>query len=132
MNLAQSKNLLIESQIPNPTTINKILKNLIPDVKPSLLHGDLWNGNYLIREDGIPYLIDPAVYIGHNEVDLAMTRLFRGFPDEFYNSYHETSIFGNTTSKTNDLYQLYYLLVHLNLFGKPYLDAVLKIMKKYF
>lgn len=102
------------------------------DISPSVLHGDLWAGNYLIGTDGTPYLIDPATYWGHSMVDIAMSRLFGGFGGEFYSAYH------NIISKTDnytaqvDLYQLYFLLVHLNLFGKSYYGSVAAIVDKYF
>ena len=59
------------------------------EVKPVLLHGDLWGGNYLIANDGTPYLIDPATYYGHSMVDIAMSHLFGGFSPSFYDAYHE-------------------------------------------
>ena len=65
------------------------LPELIPDEKPSLLHGDLWNGNFLVNKNGTVSLIDPAVYYGHRETDLAMAKLFGGFDNAFYESYHE-------------------------------------------
>ena len=100
------------------------------DIKPSLLHGDLWAGNFLISDDGVPYLIDPAVFYGHFEVDLAMTRLFGGFSTHFYSAYGEVN--GDAKQKIRcELYQLYYLLVHLNMFGLSYQQACLAITKKY-
>src|SRR3569832_316569 len=65
-------------------------EELIPKEKSALLHGDLWNGNYMVAGNGEACLIDPAVYYGHREMDLAMTRLFGGFPEEFYEAYHST------------------------------------------
>ena len=98
---------------------------------PSLLHGDLWSGNYLIDENGDPALIDPAVYVGAAETDLAMTELFGGFPRDFYQGYREESgdLYGYEDRKP--LYQLYHLLNHLNLFGPSYLDSVLSIVYRY-
>ena len=88
---------------------------------PHLLHGDLWGGNAFAGPDGEPVLIDPAVYRGHGEVDLAMTELFGGFDSRFYDAYAEaggiTAAYGEYR---RDLYQLYYLLVHVNLFGAQY------------
>lgn len=88
---------------------------------PHLLHGDLWGGNAYPTADGSPALIDPAVYLGHGEVDLAMTELFGGFGARFYDGYREaagiTDAYG---AYRRDLYQLYYLLVHVNLFGSQY------------
>jgi len=86
-----------------------------------LLHGDLWGGNAYAGPAGEPVIIDPAVYRGHGEVDLAMTELFGGFGPRFYEAYaaagHVTPAYG---AYRRDLYQLYYLLVHVNLFGVQY------------
>ncbi|MFH6603122.1 fructosamine kinase family protein [Maribacter algicola] len=133
MKMALAKNLLQYSEIPSEEILLKSCSNRFPyDLKPSLLHGDLWGGNYLISQDGIPYLIDPAVYHGHHEVDIAMTRLFAGFDTAFYDAYsaHFPKIGGETAR--NAIYQLYYLLVHLNLFGGSYKEAVTTILKRYF
>lgn len=89
-----------------------------------LLHGDLWSGNYMTREDGVPTLIDPSVYIGHGEVDLAMTELFGGFGLPFQDAYGSVRpITVEYQAFRRDLYQLYYLLVHVNLFGRSYETA---------
>jgi len=88
---------------------------------PHLLHGDLWGGNAYASDEGGPVVIDPAVYLGHGEVDLAMTELFGGFGPRFYAAYAEvTPISGAYDRYRRDLYQLYYLLVHVNLFGRHY------------
>lgn len=86
---------------------------------PSLLHGDLWGGNYGYA-DGAPVLFDPAVYFGDREADLAMTELFGGFPADFYAAYREAWPLdpGYGTRKT--LYNLYHVLNHYNLFGNGY------------
>jgi len=89
---------------------------------PCLLHGDLWKGNYLHDENGFPVLIDPAVYYGHREADLAMTKLFGGFPSSFYDSYNQEYPLKEGWQKREDLYKLYHILNHLNLFGKTYLS----------
>ena len=98
---------------------------------PSLLHGDLWSGNYITGSDGRAWLIDPAVYVGHYEADIAMTELFGGFPDAFYKGYYE--VHGKETGYEDrrDLYNLYHLLNHLNLFGTAYLGAVLAMVQRY-
>lgn len=87
---------------------------------PSLLHGDLWSGNYLADESGAPCLIDPAVYFGHREADLAMTALFGGFDASFYAAYHEALPLAAGWRARLPIYQLYHLLNHLNLFGSSY------------
>ncbi|WP_052958706.1 fructosamine kinase family protein [Maribacter thermophilus] len=119
-------------QIPSQEWLLKRCEQLFPNVTPALLHGDLWSGNYLISDDGIPYLIDPAVYYGHNEVDLAMTKLFGGFSNSFYDAYNEYFPLENGWKERQDIYQLYYLLVHLNMFGPSYKPSVLHILSAYF
>ncbi len=86
-----------------------------------LLHGDLWRGNSYAGPVGEPVIIDPAVYLGHGEVDLAMTELFGGFGARFYEAYADAgTITGAYRTYRRDLYQLYYLLAHVNLFGAQY------------
>ena len=109
-----------------------ICQELFAEISPTLLHGDLWSGNYLISTEGRPYLIDPAVYYGHREVDIAMTKLFGGFGADFYAAYWEHFSRDSNETARNDLYQLYYLLVHLNLFGASYYNSVKGILGCYF
>ena len=87
---------------------------------PSLLHGDLWSGNVLFDAAGEPVLIDPAVYVGHREVDLAMARLFGGFAPAFYRAYEEAWPLRPGHEARRSAYQLYPLLVHARLFGGGY------------
>jgi len=89
---------------------------------PSLLHGDLWSGNYAFDAQGRPVIFDPAVYFGDRETDLAMTELFGGFPAAFYAAYNAAWPLdaGYATRKT--LYNLYHILNHFNLFGGGYLS----------
>ena len=96
----------------------------------SLLHGDLWSGNVYPGPDGEPVLIDPAVYFGDSEVDLAMSELFGGFPDGYLEAYHEARQIPEPYRRLRrPLYQLYYLLVHVNLFGGGYVGASLAAAK---
>ena len=101
-----------------------------PD-RPSLLHGDLWAGNYMIDTDGEPWLIDPAVYVGHREADLAMTELFGVFDRSFYDAYRESAGIDPYYSDRRDIYNLYHLLNHLNLFGGSYLYSVKSVVSRY-
>ena len=115
--------------------ITKLLDNLdrflIEPEQPSLLHGDLWSGNVMCGSDGKAMLIDPACYVGHREADLAMTELFGGFPPSFYDSYKEAFPLQLGYEERRDLYNLYQLLNHLNLFGPTYLEPVLSIVSEY-
>lgn len=99
--------------------------------QPSLLHGDLWSGNVITGNDGRAWLIDPAVYVGHAEADIAMTELFGGFPIEFYTAYKEAFEMQPGYSERRDLYNLYQLLNHLNLFGRSYFSSVKRIVERY-
>jgi protein-ribulosamine 3-kinase len=126
--LAKSKNLLSTIDLPNKEQLYLTCKKILAGVQPSLLHGDLWSGNYLISSDGIPYLIDPATYFGDHKVDIAMSKLFGGFDSAFYNAYWEHFARTEKENKYNDLYQLYYLIVHLNLFGSSYYNSVKRIL----
>lgn len=107
------------------------VEHLLQGIEPSLLHGDLWSGNFIINAEGTTFIIDPASYYGHNEVDLAMTELFGGFNDSFYEGYKAIKTIDAEYRERKDLYQLYYLLVHLNLFGKSYEPNCIRIIKKF-
>jgi len=104
------------------------LPSLIPVEAPSLLHGDLWSGNLITDEKGEPCLIDPAVYYGNREADLAMTKLFGGFSGDFYAAYQETFPLSPGHEQRVDLYNLYPLMVHVNLFGGSYVHSVESIL----
>jgi protein-ribulosamine 3-kinase len=109
----------------------KKLPALLPVEPPSLLHGDLWNGNFIGDEEGHAALIDPAVYYGHREMDLAMTKLFGGFDPEFYSAYHASFPLVKGFEDRIDIHNLYPLLVHVNLFGGSYISQVEKILKTF-
>ncbi|RLD26194.1 MAG: fructosamine kinase [Bacteroidetes bacterium] len=130
--LAISKKLLEQKDVPDTKTMNKVCNNIFKKVSPSLLHGDLWSGNYLISTEGEPYLIDTAVYYGHSEVDIAMSKLFGDFGASFYETYHSSFPKTKGFDARIELYQLYYLLVHLNLFGRSYYNSVKQIFNSYF
>ena len=98
---------------------------------PSLLHGDLWSGNYMVDENGDACLIDPAVYYGHREADLGMTKLFGGFSSEFYNAYNENFPLPDGAGYRENLYKLYHVLNHLNLFGRGYYSQAISLVYYY-
>ena len=104
---------------------------LVEPEHPSLLHGDLWSGNVMAGSNGKAWLIDPAVYVGHAEADIAMTELFGGFPPIFYDAYQEEAPMQPGYERRKDLYNLYHLLNHLNLFGRAYLPSVMRIVEEY-
>ncbi len=107
------------------------LKELIPEQNASLIHGDLWSGNLIVGPKGEPVIIDPAVHYGWPEAELAMTTLFGSLPPEFYASYENSTDVEFDWRKRSDIYNLYHLLNHLNIFGMGYHGSVLKILKKY-
>lgn len=102
-----------------------------PNEPPTILHGDLWGGNYMVAKDGGAVLIDPAVYYGRREADLAMTRLFGGFDRDFYAAYEEVWPLADGSEARLEIYELYHLLNHLNLFGGGYLGGCLQILRRY-
>lgn len=96
---------------------------------PSLLHGDLWAGNWGMA-DGVPVIFDPAVYYGDRETDIAMTQLFGGFGAAFYREYERAWPLAAGSARRLELYKLYHVLNHLNLFGVGYLDQALEILRR--
>lgn len=98
---------------------------------PVLLHGDLWAGNYIVDERGEACLIDPAVYYGHRETDLAMTRLFGGFDRAFYAAYEGAAPLAPGAAERLPVYQLYHLMNHFNLFGGGYHDQSCRILRRF-
>ena len=111
--------------------VYKELDRLIPIEPASLLHGDLWQGNIICDENSSPVLIDPAVYYGHREIDLAMLQLFGNISDDTLEAYNNIYPLDKHWQERIDLHQLYPLLVHLILFGGSYYRTVLETLKKY-
>ena len=109
----------------------KKIPSLFPKEKPSLIHGDLWEGNFLVKDNDIPVLIDPAVYYGHREMDIAMSKLFGGFNNNFYDSYNEYYPLENGWQERIKICNLYPLLVHVNLFGGGYINQVKNILDRF-
>ena len=107
------------------------LHNLIPNEVPALLHGDLWQGNLICDEHSGPVLIDPAVYYGHREMDLAMLQLFGSIPSAALEAYNNIYPLQKDWEKRIDIHQLYPLLVHLVLFGESYLGGIKRTVQKY-
>lgn len=115
-----------QGRLITPTDYQQLLdiKHKLPsllskDIKPSLLHGDLWSGNVLSGKNQ-PYFIDTASYYGHREIDFALTFMFGGFDDNFYQSYNETYPLDSGFNERKPLYMLYHYLNHLNIFGSGY------------
>lgn len=108
------------------------LESLLSSEQPALLHGDLWSGNYFqAKSDQRPCIFDPAVYYGLRESDLAMTELFGSLPDSFYQAYREAFPLNPGYGERRDIYNLYHMLNHLNLFGSSYLSSVESIVNRF-
>ncbi|MDX1683034.1 MAG: fructosamine kinase family protein, partial [Phycisphaeraceae bacterium] len=110
---------------------NRIEEILAGPAEASLLHGDLWSGNTMVDATGAPVLIDPAVYYGHREADLAMTSLFGGFGRSFYDAYDATWPREPGWEQREPLYQAYHVINHLNVFGGGYLSQAEGLLRRY-
>jgi len=128
---ALNRNMLTTRQAGLFEQLYNRLPQLFAEEQPALLHGDLWGGNYLINTNGKPYLIDPAVSYGHREFDIAMTTLFGGFSADFYAAYDEAYPLAPDWQQRTALWNLYPLLLHLNLFGTSYLSQVIDSVNMY-
>jgi protein-ribulosamine 3-kinase len=100
-------------------------------IEASLIHGDLWSGNYLVNSSGEVSIIDPAVYYGHREAELVMTKMFGRFPQEFYRGYEDEYPLDKSAHEREGLYLLYHTLNHLNLFGSSYYNQCISLLKRY-
>jgi protein-ribulosamine 3-kinase len=107
------------------------IDNIFPVEPSAMLHGDLWSGNFMVNILGKPVIIDPAVYYGHREMDLGMSKLFGGFDSIFYQSYNRTFPLEKGWESRLQYCNLYPLMVHVNLFGASYLQSVKDILRKF-
>ena len=113
-------------------TLVRRLPDLLPrSPEASVLHGDLWKGNYMVTAVGEPAIIDPATYYGHREADLAMTELFGGYDDRFYDAYRSAWSVAPDYDTRREVYNLYHLLNHLNLFGGGYASSVEDTLRRF-
>jgi fructosamine-3-kinase len=129
--LASRRGLLGRSDEKQVEILAARLPQLVPQQPASLIHGDLWSGNAICDRHGAPAIIDPAVYYGWAEAELAMTALFGAFPETFYRSYGEARSLEKGWRERFDIYNLYHLLNHLNLFGGGYLGDVRAVLRRY-
>ncbi|MDC8003346.1 fructosamine kinase family protein [Aureisphaera galaxeae] len=127
LKMAQEKGYVF----PSLDRFFKNIADIIPKEPASLIHGDLWNGNFLIDVTNRPVLIDPAVAYAPREMDLAMMQLFGGFPRKVFEIYDEAFPLPLEWESRISLWQLYYILVHLNLFGSGYLSQTQEIISRY-
>ena len=132
LNLGIERNTIKGKRRENLERLLDGIDRLIPEEIPaSYLHGDLWGGNWVVGPEGRPYLIDPSFLYGDRLFELAFTELFGGFGMEFYQAYHETYPIEDYYDDVKELYQLYYLLAHLNMFGESYGPSVDRILERY-
>lgn len=131
MEMAREKNMLSSSHLKGFERLFRRLPDLIPEERASLLHGDLWSGNLMCSHAGEPVFIDPAVYFGHREMDIAMTGMFGGFDQSFLDSYNEVWPLEPGVSQRIGIHNLYPTLVHLVLFGRSYLRGIEKTLKDF-
>lgn len=131
LEMALQDGLLQEEDRKSFVSLFARLPEIFPMEPPSLTHGDLWSGNFLAATEGEVVLIDPAVCFAHREMDLAMTHLFGGFPTIFYHSYKAQYPLAPGFKNRMEIYQLYYLMVHVNLFGGGYVGQVRNILGKH-
>lgn len=128
---AKERQLLDIAEVEMAENFCSKLQEIIPAEKPSLLHGDLWSGNYIATTDGLPAVFDPAVYFGHRETDIAMARLFGGFDSRFFSAYQEAWPLQPGWEERMPVFQLYPLLIHLLLFGGKYRNLVAETLRKF-
>lgn len=129
--MAVDSHALTSSDLIMFESLEKKLEDYFPSEAPSLLHGDLWSGNYMCSADGEPCLIDPAVYYGHRYMDLGMMKLFGGFDQKAMISYAEVFPLEPSWNEGTEVANLYPLLVHLVLFGGGYLGSVRNVLKSF-
>jgi fructosamine-3-kinase len=126
------QNRLVDSRFVNRyRSFYEKLPNLLPIDQPALLHGDMWSGNVMVGPDGKVCLIDPAVYFGHREIELAFTQMFGGFDNVFYSAYHEVYPLQPGFADRVSIYNIYPHMVHVNLFGTSYLSGVESVLRRY-
>lgn len=129
--LAYDSGKLTKKDLRALETLLPRLPELIPELPPSLIHGDLWSGNVISDKHGDPVLIDPAAHWGWAEADIAMTQLFGGFDAQFYRAYEAARPLSPGWRQRVPLYNLYHLLNHLNLFGAAYYHDVSNIIHQF-
>ena len=123
--------LLSKAHLLQFEKLEQKLSSLFEEQKPSLLHGDLWSGNFMCSQAGEAVLIDPAVYYGHRSMDLAMTTLFGGFQQSFYEAYNHHFPLPKNYEEQWSVCNLYPLLIHLHQFGSSYLPQIERTLQQF-
>ncbi len=131
LKLAIDSGRLDSSLIKKIDKMFRLIEQEHPKVKPCLLHGDLWNGNIIFGQGGMPYFIDPAIYYGYREMDYAMMKLFGGFNEDIFDAINDKMPIDKGYKDRLKFYQLYYILVHVNIFGGSYAYTAREIIQYY-
>lgn len=129
--MARNKGRIDKGTINQFERLYSHLSDFFPEEKPSLVHGDLWSGNYMTHRKGDACIIDPAVYYGHRLMDLGMSKLFGGFSPQFYEAYHREFPLESNWKEAIEIANLYPLMVHVNLFGGGYMGSVSSVLRKF-
>lgn len=131
LKIARDQLEITPQHIKQSERLFEALPSIVPEEKPALIHGDLWSGNFMSDEKGDPAIMDPACYYGHREVDIAMTAMFGGFSPQFYQSYHQHHPLEKGWQDRLKYYNLYPVLIHVNLFGSSYLASLEAVLKRF-
>ncbi|MEA3479951.1 MAG: fructosamine kinase family protein [Bacteroidota bacterium] len=129
--MAQEQGLIGRSVVSRFEKLYARLSQIMPVEAASLIHGDLWTGNYMTGANGQAVIIDPAVYYGHREMDIGMSRLFGSFDPSFYDAYNQEYPMEPGWRERVDICNLYPLMVHVNLFGSSYVASVENILRRF-
>ncbi len=129
--MARNKNRIDKGTIRQFERLYVHLNDFFPEEKPSLVHGDLWSGNFMIHQKGDACIFDPAVYYGHRLMDIGMSKLFGGFSSQFYEAYHNEYPLENNWENAIEIANLYPLMVHVNLFGGGYMGSVNRVLRRF-
>lgn len=119
------------NDVKNAESLCRHFRDIFPHRAPAMLHGDLWSGNFMVGADGNAAIYDPAVYYGHHEMDIGMTKLFGGFNEQFYHAYAETYPLEKHWEQRLNFTQLYPLLVHAVLFGGHYTSSARNVIRQF-
>lgn len=129
--IAFNQNKINKSDLQKFERFYKAIATMFPNEQPALIHGDLWSGNFICNKNMQAVLIDPAIYYANREIEIAFTQLFGGFHPTFYQTYREIYPLENGFEDRIPIYNLYSLLVHLNLFGEHYYEQVMGIVGRF-